>query len=161
MAYAERERESSGTASPADSSSADNQRCMASQGYGSSPGSTSPDHSSPGAPSSPPLRRPVSRLAQDGPRDEDADTLSIGEWGVSTPSASVDGDGRVDRGESVADGEEETGLVTAPIVEAAWTPHSPLDGHLCSMLIQDDGSRLAYLYCKHLPIKNPSLVSHD
>ena len=144
----ERGGESSVTTSPAESSFTVLDLSETPRVQHASPGSDIPEYNSHTPRHSPPPERILERPENGFPQDHDDRQPNNDAFDPSLPIGSLAGRGSADGEETVSHGEEETGLVAARDAEVSWSLQTPLDGHLCSMLFQDDGSHLAYLYCK-------------
>ena len=144
----ERERESSATTSPADSNFAPHESPETPRYHGISLEGTIREADSPSGPESPPAERSPER-----PDESLQGEIIYGSRGSSygplTPTSTFAGQQLCDTRGATANSEEEAELVAARNSEAAFALQNPLDGHLCSMLFQDNGSYLAYLYCKN------------
>lgn len=142
-ADAESGRESSVTTSPAESSSTVHEWAETPGAQHASPEAAVPEpDDSATVPQSYPPEAGIERVEGEVFRGNANRQLNSNDFASSlTPagsSARREGSG----------GEEGIELVRVRDVEPAWSLQTPLDGHLCSMLFQDDGSHLAYLYCK-------------
>lgn len=144
-ADAERRRESSVTTSPDESCSTVHEWAETPRVQPASPESTIPeDDDTTTVPQSYPPEAAIEQAERGGVNHQ----LEYGELGPWTPTGSSS------RREGSGEDEPELAeLVAVRDAEPSWTLQTPLDGHLCSMLFQDDGSHLAYLYCK-----NPSQI---